>query len=106
MKTFITSSVAALVILGSSPSLAQDGVALGMGTITDTATASALDTTGTTSYGTSNHRAQYQLSDLLTAVTEDVRSELSSFLGMALEQEQGSKTYSTTGEATEVASAY
>ena len=106
MKTLITSSVAALVLVGSLPSLAQDGVALGMGTMADAATSSALDTTGTTSYGTSNHRAQYQLSDLLAAVTEDVRSELSSFLGMALEREQGGKTYSGTGESTEVASAY
>ena len=106
MKTLITSSVAALVLLGSLPSLAQDGVALGMGTIADAGAARTLDTTSATSYGTSNHRAQYQLSDLLTAVTEDVRSELSSFLGMALEREQGSKTYSGTDESTEVASAY
>ncbi len=106
MKTLITSSIAALALVGSLQSQAQDGVALGMGTIADAATAGTLGTTGSTSYGTSDHRAQYQLSDLLAAVTEDVRSELSSFLGMALQQEERSTAYSEKSDATEVASAY
>jgi hypothetical protein len=102
MKTYLIGSFAALALIGALQAQAQDG----MVSIADAAATHAIGATVAPSYGTGSYRAQYQIRDLLAAVTEDVTAELSAFLGLALEKEEGDETRSDRRDARKVASAY
>ena len=56
-----------------------------------------------TSYGVSQYRTQYNVSELLSAVAEDITQELTAFLAERLETEENVKD---AQRAPEIASAY
>lgn len=105
MKKLITASVASLALVASVQSIAEGTTSFGVVTPADVAAANSMGTTGTSAYGAQQYTAQYEISDLLSAVAEDVSVELNAFLGMALQRETAGEQQAGDDRG-DIASAY
>lgn len=102
MKTIATTALAAVALSAGPAVMAAEYT--GVDAIASAGVeGSALDNVG---YGASQYQTQYEIGDILSAVTEDIAQQLSAFLGRNLDAQEPEQTAKSLSSEDTLVSAY
>ncbi len=102
MKTIVTTAFATVALSAGPAVVAAEYASLDAITSAGVE-GSALDNVG---YGASQYKTQYEIGDILNAVTEDIAKQLSDFLGRNLDAQEPDQTAKSLSSEDTLVSAY